>query len=277
MSWFVALALAAPPEGVVPDDLTTWETRSQALLDGPPGCWELSGRLDLTASGYVPASRWSRPDRRDHHLHGTFTGRLDAGTWTSFRYTLEGEGSDDPDVEIPLFPMTGRIDPDVAERIDTGAPSDSTITVDAGGDAVNTLRRVLDAIDPATETIYAEWSEDRRAVRLYRDVPLEKGSGTVTVETLFPEGGLATSLDATFPRRVKVGDGLVKVTVFDGQMHLRAQQVGDLVVPALESLSVGLGALGFTGAYEQKLTYEKAVRCTVQVGPPAPDPVPPAE
>lgn len=266
----IGAALAAPPEGVDADDVLGWETRSRALLEGPTGCWDLSGQLDLTLSGYVPASRWTRPDRRDHQMHGTFSGRIDGGTWTSFTYEIvEGE----EDITVPLFPMTGRISPGVVQRLDQ--PEENAISITGDGEqeeAVNTLRRMLDAIDPETETAYSEWSDAKGGVRLLQDIPFE-GSGreTVVVETLFPAGGPATSLDATFPRRVKVGDGLVKVTLFDGQMHLRGQAVGDLVMPALESLSVGMGALGFTGAWEQKLTYQKAQRCA------APAPAAPTE
>ncbi|MCB9683464.1 MAG: hypothetical protein H6738_19255 [Alphaproteobacteria bacterium] len=266
VAW-IASALAAPPEGVDPDDVFHWEAGSRALLDGPPGCWELSGQLDLTLSGYVPASRWTRPERRDHKMHGTFSGRIDGGTWTSFTYELD-DGEDD--MTVPLFPMTGRISPDVVKRLDE--PSESTLQISSDGngeeEAVNTLRRTLDAIDPETETAYAEWSDGKGAVRLLQDIPFEgSGRDTVVVETLFPNGGPATSLDVTFPRRVKVGDALLKVTVFDGQMHLRGQQVGDLVMPALESLSVGMGALGLTGAWEQKLTYQKAQRCAASAAP----------
>ncbi|MCA9494778.1 MAG: hypothetical protein KC621_32840 [Myxococcales bacterium] len=280
VAW-IAAASAAPPEGVDPEDVFAWEDRSRALLEGPPGCWELSGQLDLTLSGYVPASRWTRPDRRDHKLHGTFTGRIDSGTWTSFTYELD-DGDDD--ITVPLFPMTGRISPDVVKRLDEPSESTLQISTGEGEEAVNTLRRMLDAIDPETETAYAEWSESKGAVRLLQDIPFEgSGRDTVVVETLFPAGGPATSLDATFPRRVKVGDALLKVTLFDGQMHLRGQQVGELVMPALESLSVGMGLLGFTGAWEQKLTYQKAQRCTASAPtepavapepPPAPAPEP---
>ena len=37
--WLVALAAAAPPEGVDLDDLDTWEARSRDVIDGPDGCW----------------------------------------------------------------------------------------------------------------------------------------------------------------------------------------------------------------------------------------------
>lgn len=261
----IATGRAAPPEGVDPEDLSLWESRSRSLLDGPAGCWDVSGQLDLTLSGYVPATRWSRPERHDHKVHGTFLGRIDQGSWVTFDYTVD-PGEDD--FTMPLFPMTGRIAPGVARRTNPPAEGTSTLNVsDSDTEAANTLRRVLDAIDPSTETSYAQWSEERGAIQLLQDIPFEgSGRDTVVVETLFPSGGLATSLDATFPRRVKVGEGLIKVTLFDGQMHLRGQPAGDLVMPALESLSVGLGALGFTGAWEQKLTYEKAVRCASSGG-----------
>lgn len=274
--WFVSLAFAVPPEGVVVDDLDRWERQSQALLAGPKGCWELAGKVELLAAGYVPASRWSGSERRDHAFTGEFVGRLEDGVWTSFRWSLDPvarkDEAADEELDLPLFPMMGRIDPEIVERTDLEPAPDgkeresiSFGTDGEGKEALNTLQRILDGLDPKTATSYAEWSEADRGIRLFQDVPLSDAprADTVAITTFFPEGGPhGDRLDAIFPRRVKVGDGLVKATMFDAQMHLRGQVAGDGVLPALESLSVGVGAFGFTIGYEQRLTYQRATRCT---------------
>lgn len=282
------LALAAPPPPGLDVDagLATWEARAQALLAGPTGCWELSGTVELAASGYVPATRWTRPDRHDHHLAGPFTARIEGGTWTRFDYTLrplDPDADDDQSYEIPVWPLLGRATekpvkaPD-ADADGTDAPEGGTTlsigtggvaVSDQGGAAMNTLHRVLDAIDPATATSYAQWDERADAVALFQDFPLTDGrnADVITLRTGIPHAGpLATTLDVTFPGRVKVGDGLVKATIFDAQGHVRTQVVTapdgtSTALPTLESLSLGLGALGFTIGYEQTIRYVEARPC----------------
>ena len=263
-----AAAVAAPPPGVDPDAVDRWADAAQRLLAGPTGCWELAGEVELVLAGYVPASRWTGSGRRDHRFAGTFEGRIEDGRWTRLAYrasAVDGE----LDLDVPMFPMVGRIDPAVVERLPApgAAPdaddSSSTVSVEAGsGEAVNTLQRVLDELEPDTATSYAEWSDALGAVKLYEDFPLsDKVRDLVTLTTVFPGGGPPTSLDVVFPKRVKVGDGWPKATLFDAQMHLRGQVVGQDTLPALESVSVGIAVLGFTVGYEQKLTYRTARRC----------------
>lgn len=266
--WFLLSAFAAPPDGVDPQDLTRWEAGSEALLAGPPGCWELSGKIALTGVGYTPASRWTRAGRVDHLFVGSFVGKLEDGVWSSFAYDLSpaDKPGEPAKVDFPVYPGVGKIAEDVPQRTnppEEGEGDDLEIDPDGEG-AVNLLKKILDDLEPSTATAYADWREDDRAIHLFQDVPVSKAARaeTVTVETMFPGGGPATALDATFPRRLKVGDSLIKVSIFDAQVHIRTQQAGDVVLPALDSLSFGVGALGFTLAYEQKLTFERAVRCS---------------
>lgn len=279
-----ALAVAAPPPPGLDVDaqLGTWEARAQALLAGPAGCWELSGTVELAASGYVPATRWTRPDRHDHHLAGPFTARFEGGTWTRFDYTLrplDPDADDDQSYEVPIWPLLGRSPEKVHPKDDDDAGEDAGTSVsigssgvavtDQGGAAMNTLHRVLDAVDPSTATAYAQWDERTDGVALFQDFPLTDGrnADVITLRTGIPQGGpLATTLDVTFPGRVKVGDGLVKATIFDAQGHVRTQVVPgpdgiQTVLPTLESLSLGLGALGFTIGYEQTIRYVEARPC----------------
>ncbi|MEQ1503795.1 MAG: hypothetical protein ABMB14_16260 [Myxococcota bacterium] len=262
--WWIAAAWAAP-DGVDPMDLDRWEAGSAAALAGPSGCWELGGRFVTTVVSYAPASRWTRSGRTDHRLVGTFVGRLDGGTWTSIAYSLSpADAPDTPsDIDLPLMPIVGRVAAGALHRTNPAEEGESDFRLDGQDEAFNVLAGLIDAFEPETSTAMAEWREDRGAVELIQDHPVSR-SEVATVTTVFPAGGAATSVDAVFPRRMRVGEGLVKVSLFDAQAHLRSQPVGDVVMPALDSLSFGIGALGFTFAYEQVLTYERATRC---VGP----------
>jgi hypothetical protein len=271
--WLVATAaLAAPPEGLDVDDLDTWEARSADLLDGPDGCWDLSGTLQIHVAAYTPPSLWTRAERHDYTFSGEFDGRISDGDWSRFEYTLKSDGDKDKtELDIPIYPLMGRIDQEVVKRrVTEGEETPNRVGVDAGGDAMNLLDQVLEEIDPAATIAYAQWDDDKGGVTLLQDMPLTeaRNSDVVTLTTFVPGGGAyATSLDAEFPRRIKVGDGLVKATVFDAQLHLRAQQDETGALPQLESVSLGIGVLGFTAAYEQKLVYAHAATCTA---PPAP-------
>jgi hypothetical protein len=263
--WWIVAALAAPPEGVDTADLARWEAGSERLLAGPAGCWVLGGKLALTGVTYTPASLWSRSGREDHAFRGSFLGRLEEGRWTQFDYDLSpADAPGEPaGIDFPIMPAFGILPDGVARRTNP-AEADDTLAIDGGSDgAVNLLQEVLEGLEPATSTAYAEWREADRTVRLLQDVPVSKKARaeTVTVETTFPGGGAATALDARFPTRLRVGEGLARATVFDAQLHLRGQPAGDVVLPALDSLSFGVGAFGFTVAYEQELGFETATRC----------------
>jgi hypothetical protein len=281
MFGWIAVAVAAPPPGVDPEDLDHWMQRASALLAGPQGCFEFEGTLEVKIAGYLPATRWGRPGRRDFDYSGAFEGRLESGTWTAFRYRLapDEEGVGLESLDVPVFPLLGRISPTVPQRekLPTEEPeSGLAISVGNQEDAFNLVHRFLDELDPATATAYAQWDEEERGVTLFEDVPLSDAprADTVSLVTWFPGGEpYGTRLDVEFPRRVRLSEDRVTFTLFDAQVHVRAQVVGEEVLPALESLSLGVGALGFTVGYEQRITYATARRC---VGPDLPAPGVPA-
>jgi (2Fe-2S) ferredoxin len=179
---------ARPPGLDVDAELGRWEAQATALLDGPTGCWEFTGSVHLAASGYVPASRWTRPDRHDHHLRGPFTARFEGGQWRSFEYTLTPDepSESDEDFEIPVWPLLGRSpeggigggEPPPGEGGSITVGSEGVAVKAQGKAAVNTLRRVLDEIDPATATAYAQWDERLDGVKVFQDFPLQEGRGS---------------------------------------------------------------------------------------------------
>ena len=87
-------------------------------------------------------------------------------------------------------------------------------------------------------------------------------SPVVTVESQFPSGGDGLSrLDAQFPKRVKVGEWPLKVTLMDTQFHLRQQAIGSTWLPQVEGFTVMAGVLGFTVGWEQQIVYATAQAC----------------
>jgi hypothetical protein len=278
-------ALAAPPEGVDPMDLDRWEAGAAALLDGPQRCWDLDGTLRLTIAIYTPPSMFTRAEEHEYVLSGTFDGRISQGRWESFRYRAKAEQDAvvQPGFEMPVFPLVGEIDQAVVRSIDDEGnehpvvgedleEGSTEVSVGTGGasvtqgpsDAMNLLDKVLEEIDPVATTSIAEWRDDPAGITLIQDAPLtdRPRSDTLTLTTFFPDGDdHATRLDVEFPKRQKVGDGLVKLTIIDPQFHLRGQEVAGDVLPALESTSAVFGLLGFTVGYEQKLSYTAAEPC----------------
>lgn len=280
-SWFTALALAAAPEGVDLEDLDGWEARSRALLDGPSGCWELSGRATVKFAAYTPGGVLSRAGQHDLLREGTFHGRIEDGVWRSFGYSLETkEGK--LDLDVPIYPMEGRIDAAVIQDESPKAEEARggvSIATEGGGngtDAGNLLDDVLEDLDFGAALSWVEWRDDLGGLVLIEEVPLEDGRDPPMVRktTTFPQGKpYGTVVDVLFPPKLKIDEeGTPNVHVMDGQLHLRGVVVGDVVLPGVSGMSVVVGVLGFTGGYEQRMLYQEARRC---VTPEAPPPTPP--
>ena len=296
----LAPALAGPPPpGVDPDDLDTWEARARALRDGPTRCWVLEGVVASKVAVFTPPSLWTKSERHDLVYEGTFEGTFEKGRWQ--RFVHDTKRVDDTvsaavfDFDMPVRPMVGAIDegaivhekPDAPEAESPGdeagddagedgeAESGGGSTVirvesgasDSARNSINMVDDVIDSLEPTSLTSYAEWSDDPRGIRLLQDVPLtsSRNAPTVTLETFVPDGGpVATEVDVTFPRRYRVGEGMVKVVLMEPQMRLRGRAVGEETLPVAEALSMVVGAMGFTVGIEQSLRYTKATACPAQ-------------
>lgn len=279
IAW-MALALAAPPEGVDPDDFERWELAADRALDGPEGCWDLTGQLRVDLALHTPATAFSRSETTRWVAAGTWTGRLEDGAWGSFRYELLEVTEDEGAVEVPVFPVIGRIDQSVVERVGVPEPEPETtegrtvsVRIGGGGDdeggasgaeAINLFQEIVDGWNPATSVTFAQWDEDGRHIELLQEFPITDATNApvVKVVSVFPEGGTELArLDAQFPQRVKLGDGLVKVKLMDTRFHLRQQRVGSTWLPQIEGFTLMAGVLGFTVGYEQQLAYATAQAC----------------
>lgn len=270
MMW-LAMALAAPPEGVDPEDFGRWEDAADKALDGPAGCWELTGQVRIDGALHSPSTAFSRSDTMKLEAVGTWQGRLHDGHWRAFSYRWDTVG-EAGDLDVPIYPVIGRIDQDIVVR--EGAPkkeepkngeiSVSVGSAGGGAEAINLLQEAIDAWDPTTATSFTQWREADRHIELVQDFPIFETpkSPVVVVTSVFPEGGVGMArLDAVFPRRVKVGEWPVKVTLMDTQFHLRQQQVGATWLPQVEGFTLMAGVLGFTFGYEQQMVYSTAQAC----------------
>lgn len=288
----LALAFADPPEGVDPDDLDRWEGLANAALDGPVGCWEFEGELQVHFALHTRAALWRRAEEVPFSSAGTWSGRLSDGEWTRFEYALvNGEGEAN---EVPIYPVIGKIDPgnvkalnvpeapedeekgkgisfsvggkgekgDEADDGEDAEPAESSGT--STGSAVSLLRNALDGWHTSTAFSNAVWNEGRREIKLVQDVPTTDSPNAplISTTTLFPEGAaFPARLSTVFPRKMVMGDWPLKVHVYDAQFHLVQQQVSGQVLPSAENMSAAGSALGFTVSYEQRLDYRTARRC----------------
>ena len=76
-SWalLVAAALAAPPQGLDLEDIGHWAQRSDAILAGPAGCWELEGQARVKVAVFTSGGLMGPPQRLDTLILGPFGGR----------------------------------------------------------------------------------------------------------------------------------------------------------------------------------------------------------
>lgn len=269
-----ALALAAAPPPVSPEaleDTAPWEDAARRLRHGPDGCVELEGTADVRLAIHQPGGWLGPGDQKTLHATGSFAGTLDHGVWTSLRAELGSTGDDELKID-QVRPLVGRMPPAPEGE---GQGSDGNVSVSIGGEttsvalagpsqeAANLLDELVDEIDPAITLAFVVWDAGRRAIVLREQVPLNRPNDgeTLEIRTFFPEAGAPTAIDVVFPERVRFGDGLVKATATNGQMHLRAQETELGLLPGVESLSVVFGALGFTIGMEQRLAYTRARAC----------------
>lgn len=261
------------------DDPAPWEARARAMLDGPPGCIQVQGRVRLQISLYTPGGLFARAERSDVVGQGTFEGTLDAGLWTRLETTWAEapEGSSGRLTTDRFHPIVGKLaaKPGAGEGAegagdaegDAGNVSISTgedglkIDVSDGGEAaMGVLDETLEAIDPDVTTAYVVWDAPTRQVRLHQLVALGDRED-LEIVVRFPENGPPTQLDAVFPSVLKRKEDGFTFTARDAQFHLRSKVTELGVVPGSEGVSLVMGALGFTVGFDQRVTYDRVRAC----------------
>ena len=272
----VAAAVAAPPPGLDLEDVTAWEEAAFVLTRSPVGaCWELSGGLSVRLALYHTASVFSGGGQEEIAGEGVFQGRMEDGVWTSFSYRLS---DGDIELDLPILPLAGSIDPDVAVNVRTAeeeAEDESEASEAAEGSedsddslsmgTINLLRGAIeDWFSSGVTTSYVRWDDARGGAELVIEVPTSEGwfSPVMTATAFFPDGNMtATSLDAVFPRRLTVGEWPLRAKIMDGQLRLRGQVVEGVLLPGQESWSAILGIAGITLGYEQRIVYATISEC----------------
>lgn len=254
-------AAQPPPENL--DDIVAWEKAARLLIDGPDACVRVQGRVSVRVALYAAGGWLSPGTRRDVVAEGTFEGRLDHGVWTSLTTTWAPPEGPDALTLDRFHPIVGRLapsppdaPPDPGMQIKLGG---SSFRVSGGsGEAPGLLDQLLEEIDAETTASYTRW--EGGAVELLQEVPLDSGERLV-VKTSFPGAGPPTSMDATFPAKVRVGSKLLKVTLMDAQLHLRGKTTPLGTLPGEEGVSVVMGTLGFTLGFDQRVSYQRAAAC----------------
>jgi hypothetical protein len=192
-------------------------------------------------------------------------GRLDHGVWTSWGPPLRDDLPDDKvDLgAITAYPMVGKTVDEHDRDGDGGSMSVSSsgdvAVASSGPQAVNLLDEILDEVDPGVTMAYVEPEADGWALVEHADVAGHEDD--VDMRWHIDKSGVPKALDVTFPKRMRVGDGMVSATVLNGQLHLVGQTTELGTLPSVESLSVVVGAFGFTLGVEQEIRYTRVRPC----------------
>lgn len=284
MPALLALILAAhaePPSRELLDDLDRWERGQDAFLDGPPGCWDLTGNVRQVVTLHQPPDRFSAARHEQFPMVGTVKGRMIDGLWQGKKLEQDTKPEGHPhEFDVPVYPLFGTFPED------PNAPkAEETFTVSVGesggaqiggsiGQSVNVLREAVEEWSGSVETSLAQWDEAQQAVLYLRELPLsDEDDRPIQVTVRFPAAGeRADRIDAVWPALIKLGQWPVRFTIRDAQMHAVGHPHQDVVLPWAESLSFVGGGLGYTFGYEQAVTWRSATPCSAAAAPAAPPP-----
>lgn len=246
MSLLLALSVAvAAPEGVPVTDADVWEARWPAIVEGPAGCWEVTGRATWT---------WDAGRMGSNRGNASFVGILEDGLWKDVVIRSLGEDATErgeatvhvfPHGKARFVPLVGKFDAALIQREDVGD---------------NVIMGVVDELGGEVLTSWSDWDDKREAAVLHREIPLRAG-GRATMEVLFPDGqDLPTRMDLDFGSSFTLPDKRM-VRVRDAEAHVRGRAVGGMVFPEAEAFTFSASVLGFRGFGAQTLRYEAFRPC----------------
>ena len=245
--WLIAAALAAPPDGVLPEEVGQWAPYWSSIQDGPSGCWEVTG-----------AASWDWDLGRFGITKGgaAFVGRMEDGVWQDFAIRSLGETNERPGTPPVRFyphesmhfaPMVGRLSPEIFDQ-------------DRLED--NILEQMLDTLGGPVTTTWSEWNEARQGILLHRSVPVgsgERAEGMLTV--LFPDAGtLPTELDLTLDQSFALPDHPA-VRIRSGEVHVRGRVVEGQTWPSSEAFSFAASVFGYRVWGAQTIRYQAFRPC----------------
>jgi hypothetical protein len=249
-----AAALAGPPVGVDLEDGQRWETAPNALLDGPPGCWEVVGY----ATWDHDLGRWG--STRGEAL---FVGRMVDGVWGPFRVFPRGEYVDG--AEAPIYveedrftPFFGRVR-GLRVRLDRSRDLQVDRSKDPRVEAVSTVDDVLSKLTQDVETWEVSWEED--AVVLTRTGTAGRKEAQVTSRTTFPGGGTIAETHSVALVGTYVHKGLFPARVRALDLRLEGRLEDGVVLPVRETLSFDLGLVVARVKASQEIVYRHVGAC----------------
>lgn len=247
MLFLMTLAAAAP---VSMDEADALDARALALLEGPPGCWEIVGKAG-----------WDWTFSRFGALAGdaVFAGRMEDGVWKSFALFPNGETVQRrKESDVTRFTAEERFRPLIGD-LSTGRVA--TGTVDSDEPPVNAL-----------DDFFAELSENvwtsevvpgkARSVVVRRNVAMD-GGGQAVLEATFPDrDGPATAIELVVPDSFRVKDAPLGTRVAPGATaQLRGRVQDGVLVPTAERFAFTVKWMGLTFAGAQRIDYTQVVRC----------------
>lgn len=259
MWWLLASALAAPPPDLVVDDPILWQDASSKVLDGPPGCWEVVGRVSWT---------WDVGRFGLSHGSSVFAARLEDGIWRDIYIRSLGEDQQSrlepvrrvfPHGEQRFLPLVGRAR---IQRI-TDEEGNTIEFADASPPPVSPLNSVFERLGTDVEYSSVTWNEERHAVVLERRIPLQRAGSDpdAVMRVSFPSGGLAPDyLDVVFPAAFSSG-GFPSVRYQDAYAAVDARLVDGMTFPEGETFRFQASVLGFHVDAAQTIDYRSFNRC----------------
>jgi hypothetical protein len=260
---FLLLTLAG--DALDLDDIGATKRRARTLLDGPDRCIEVQAEAKDTIAILSSGGIFGSPDHSVYTASGSLFGRLDHGVWTSWGPPLHDDVPDDKVKlgDITARPLVGKTiehegDPEHHGSVSVGSSGEVAIA-SSGPQAVNMLDEILGEVDPAVTMAYVE--PDGEGWALVEHADIQGQEDDLDMRWHIDPSGLPTALDVTFPKRMKMGDGLITVKVLNGQLRLAGTTNELGTVPTVEKLSVVVGALGFTIGVEQEIRYTRVRPC----------------
>lgn len=276
-------AVAAAPPGVDLEDVDGWEARSKAFDEGPDGCWELEGTLELRLMLDAGASSFGRRRHDDTTVHGTVSARFDDHTWKRFHYTLDQERQD----WMIFRPFWGNVEEDAILVVDKqGNP---VVTAEERREAAERRRsfrigrKAADDGKPQvtiSSLLNVIWDEQAREVVFEEDGNIRGlARGKAIARHRFPEGSTqATAFDITLPEGGTFGVWPLQGTLTSGSVHIRSYPTASgAAIPHHQRFSAIVQVFGQTVGVDSSLAFTTARRCVPEAlaAPPA-DPTPPA-
>lgn len=255
-----SLAFASPPAHVNLDEIEPWAHATDALLDGPPGCYEV-----------VAHAKWAWDLNRlgSNRGEAMLVGRLHDGEWSGLRAISLGEvhrERRDPTQhryrdELRVRPLLGRVEG--PRRGDRAAGDEDGDDPTGSDEAVNLIREALDEVSGEVEVAWATWEPRADAVIFRREMPIGAGSSPPTAQVLvrFPQGGTSPdALEIDFPE-VWHTSSTPRARVTASDLKVRAQLISGVAFPRSEALRAEFSVLGIRFSGAQTIDYRSITPC----------------